>query len=68
MHTSLVSPGYTYQWKIGNMDGSNLQNIDGATGDMFYGNINKPGEGYFIEVHYGSRSVFILSTSAHRQD
>jgi hypothetical protein len=57
MHTSLVSPGYTYQWKIGNMDGSNLQNIDGATGDMFYGNVNKPGEGYFIEVHYGSRSV-----------
>lgn len=57
LHTLLVSPGYTYQWKIGKKDGKNLVDIEGANSDMFYGSVNKPGEAYFIEVKYGSRKV-----------
>lgn len=63
LNVSLTSSVYTYQWKIGNTDGTNLHNIAGATGTMFYGSANKPNESYFVEVRYGSRSV--LSNPFH---
>lgn len=63
LKASLINPAYTYQWKIGSMEGDNLRNISGATGSMFYGSANKPGEAYFVEIRYGSRSV--LSSPFH---
>ena len=57
LHTSLISPGYTYQWKIGSIDGSNLVDIEGAKDNFFYATVNKPNEAYYIEVKYGNRAV-----------
>lgn len=77
MRTSLVSPGYTYQWKIGKRDGSKMVDIDGANGDLFYGSVNKKDEAYFVEVKYGNRRVLSnpftvrqlakLNTAAHHK-
>lgn len=57
MHTSLIGPAYSYQWKIGDEEGNHLKNIDDANSDLFYGAPNRPGEAYFVEVTYGSRKV-----------
>lgn len=57
LRASLTGNNYSYQWLIGPAEGGELRKIDGATGPMFYGSANKPGEAYFVEIKYGSRSV-----------
>ena len=57
LHTTLTAPDYEYQWKTGDLKGNKLKNIEGATSDIFYGSVSKPGEGYYIEVRQGNRSV-----------
>lgn len=57
LHSSISGSNYTYQWKVGKLDGSELKNINGATNAEYVAAANKKGEAYFLEVKYAGQVV-----------
>lgn len=57
LRSSVSGSNYSYQWKVGNADGSKLRDINGATNAEYEAAANNKGEAYFLEVKYAGQVV-----------